>query len=89
MFADTSGQITTIEGLKLNYAGVIKEHPDLKDNDDWRKEATKRLKKHMKNLTSEKAKMEYIKDELTKHGYDAMYYQRAGHRPTKFKGEKK
>ncbi len=89
MFADTSGQITTVEGLKLNYDGVIKEHPDLKDNDEWRKEATKRLKKHLKSIEGETKKMYYVKDELTKHGYDALFFQRAGHRPTKFKGANK
>jgi hypothetical protein len=31
--------ITTIDGLRLNKGGVIKEFPDLKDRKDWRTEA--------------------------------------------------
>jgi len=84
LFFDVStGQITTPEGLKFDKTGVIKEFPDLKDNDDWKKEAIKRLKTHMKKYTSEIEKLNYIKKELEKFGNEPLYYQRAGWRRTK------
>ena len=33
-----------IDGIKLDKQGVIKEFPDLKDNDDWQKEGRKKFK---------------------------------------------
>ena len=85
MFRDSSsGMTTTIHGLKLNKAGVIKEHPDLKDDDEWRKKAINRLKNHVKKFKTELQKINYIRDELAKHGYEPRFFQRAGHRPQKF-----
>lgn len=77
-------QASTIEGLKLNRAGVVKEHPDLENDDEWRKKAIQRLKEHMKKFDTEDEKMDYVKKELTKHGYEPKFKQRAGWRPTKF-----
>lgn len=86
MFRDTSsGTTTTIHGLKLSQTGVIKEHPDLKDDEDWKKKAIDRLKEHIKKFKTENQKMKYIKDELTKHGYQPLFFQRAGFRPERFK----
>ena len=85
LFRDTSsGTTTTIHGLKLNQAGAIKEHPDLKDDPEWKEKTIDRLKEHMKNLNTEDKKINYVKDELVKHGYLPMFKQRAGHRPIKF-----
>lgn len=87
LFRDTSsGTTTTIGGLKLSKAGVIKEHPDLKDDADWKPKAIERLKEHVKTFTTEMKKIEYIKEELTKHGYESLFFQRAGHRPRRFNG---
>jgi len=80
-----TGLMTTIEGLRLSKAGVLKEHPDLKDNPDWRKIAIDRLKEHMKTYNSEMEKMKYIKEELNKFGYEDLMLTRAGFRPEKFK----
>lgn len=77
------GQFSTIEGLKLSKAGVIKEHPDLKDNDDWREEAIKRFKKKISSYKTEKQRMDYLIKDLTKFGYVARYMQKPGHRPIK------
>ncbi len=85
LFLDSSGQITSIEGLKLNQAGVIKEFPDLKGDSEWRKKSIERLKNHIKNLETEDKKIEYIRKELEKYGYTPLIKQRAGHRPKKFK----
>lgn len=85
MFRDAgSGTTTTIHGLKLDKAGVIREHPDLKDDDEWKKKAIERLKEHIKKFKTEIQKINYIKDELEKFGYTPLFFQRAGHRPEKF-----
>ncbi len=87
MFRDaSSGTTTTIHGLKLSKAGVIKEHPDLKDSEDWKKKAIERLKEHIKKFNTEIQKINYIKDELKKFGYTPLYSQRAGFRPKQFDG---
>lgn len=85
LFVDDSGSTTTIQGLRLNYDGVIKEHPDLEENEDWRLEAIKRLKEYIKKKSTEMEKINYVKDELNKFGYEPLFYQRAGHRPQKFR----
>ena len=36
--------MTDISGMRLDYDGVIKEFPDLKDKEDWKQEAVKRFK---------------------------------------------
>ena len=84
MFLDGNGVVTTIEGLKLSKGGVLKEFPELENNEEWRKIAIERFKEKIKSLNGEMEKTTYIKDELTKHGYEAKFYQRAGFRPTKF-----
>jgi len=85
MFRDTSsGTTTTIHGLKLSKAGVMKEHPDLKEDEDWGKKAIERLKQHIKKFKTEDQKINYIKDELSKHGYTPLFKQKAGFRPKKF-----
>ncbi len=83
-FDIASGMMTTLEGLKLSKNGSIKEFPDLKDDEDWKKKTINRLKEKMKTFNTELEKMEYVKGELIKHGYEPMFYQRAGYRPKKF-----
>ena len=80
-----TGAITTIEGIKLSRVGVLKEHPDLENESEWKKIAIKRLKEHMNSFRIEMDKAIYIKDELIKFGYEVMHYQKAGFRPQKFK----
>ena len=85
MFRDAgSGTTTTIHGLKLDKQGVVREHPDLKDDEDWKKKAIERLKEHIKKYKTEIQKINYIRDELEKFGYTPLYSQRAGFRPKKF-----
>lgn len=84
LFNDMNGMITTLEGLKLDKTGVLKEFPDLKDAKDWRKQAVERLKKHLRTMGTEIQKTNYVKDELIKFGYEPKMLQRAGHRPRKF-----
>lgn len=79
-----NGTMTTIEGVRLDKSGCLREHPDLKGNTDWKKITKERFKKHYKTFSSELDKINYVKTELTKYGYEPRYYQRAGHRPIKF-----
>jgi len=85
MFMDAGGSMTTIEGLKLNKSGVLKEHPDLEDNPEWRKVAIERLKKHIKSFSTESEVIEYVKEDLKKFGYEPLFKQRAGFRAEKIK----
>jgi len=73
----------TIDGLKLDKLGVIKEFPDLKDNKDWKKIAIERFKNKMKELKTEKEQASYIIEDLSKYGYEPQYLQREGFRPVK------
>lgn len=82
-FGNTSygAQLTSIDGLKLSKAGVIKEFPELKDSPLWKEEAIFRFKKHIKRLNTERAKAKYISEDLKKHGYVLKKVQQAGQRP--------
>ena len=83
-FANTTfGAVESdIEGLQLNLQGVIKEFPDLKDNDNWKAEAVKRFKEKISSLKTEQDRAVYIMEDLEKHGYKAEKIQREGFRPT-------
>lgn len=86
MFKDQASQtITTIDGIKLSKAGVLKEFPDLKDDVEWHTKAKERFKTYFKKLKTEKERMEYVKEELIKYGYEPLFFQRAGHRPKKWR----
>jgi hypothetical protein len=74
------GTYSTIDGLRLNHAGVIKEHPDLKEREDWKAEAVKRFKEKIKSFDSEDKIVDYLIYDLKKYGYVAKFKQRKGHR---------
>ena len=74
---------TEIENLRLNKEGVIKEFPDLKDNEDWKKIAIYRFKENIKSLSNEEERVNYIINDLKKHGYVPLYKQKHGFRPIK------
>lgn len=79
------GIVTSVEGLKLDKKGVMKEFPDLEGKDDWRLEAIRRLKEHIKKMNTEEERMEYVKEELKKQGYEPLFFQKAGWRPQHFR----
>ncbi len=81
----TGSMLAPIDSLKLDKAGCIKEHPDLKDRKDWREESIKRLKDKLKKMKTEKEKTEYVISELSKKGYTPYMMRKAGHRAIKFK----
>ena len=75
----------TLEGIKINYEGAIKENPDLEGREDWKEEAIRRLKEKIKSLEGEEQKMMYVVEELRKVGYTPLYMQEKGFRPVKLK----
>ncbi len=79
----TQGRFATIDGLKLNKYGVIKEFPDLKDKDDWKEITVQRFKRKIKNMNSEDERANYVLKDLKKHGYKPYAKQRKGHRVRK------
>ncbi len=74
------GIFSTIDGMKLNYEGVIKEHPDLKDKDDWNKQVIERFKEKIKSYDTEKQISDYIIKELKSIGYTPKYRKKQGFR---------
>ncbi len=79
------GTFGTIDNLKLDKKGVIREFPDLKDNEEWQKIARERFKEKMKKYKSEMDRADYIMEDLKKFGYKPMYMQRQGFRVQKLK----
>ncbi|KKM83532.1 hypothetical protein LCGC14_1308470 [marine sediment metagenome] len=76
---------STIDGLKLDYSGVILEFPELEGKDNWKQEAIKRFKKKIKELPTEQDRADYIIYDLKKYGYVPEQIQKGGHRPKKIK----
>jgi len=74
----------TIDGLKLDKSGVIKEFPDLKDDIEWQRKARERFKDKIRSIPTEDGRMKYIIEDLSKFGYTPMYIQKQGFRPRKF-----
>lgn len=86
MFNDVSSNtLTTIEGLRLNKHGVVKEFPDLEDDINWRSKAIQRFKEHINKMKNEEEVINYIIIELKKHGYEPLFTQRSGFRIKKIK----
>lgn len=80
MFGNNSfgSKMTTIDGLRLDYSGVIREFPDLELEDEWREIAIQRFKKHIKDMISEKDVALYVVDELRKFGHIPIKLMTAG-----------
>ena len=74
-------QWATIEGLKLDYNGVVKEHPDLEGVDEWKAQAILRFKSKIKSFNSENQRINYIIEDLRKYGYIPKFKQKKGFRP--------
>ena len=72
-----------IDGIKLNKVGVLKEFPDLKDNEDWMDIARQRFKDKIKKMKTERQQANYVIEDLQKFGYTPMWEQVSGFRPKK------
>ena len=77
--------VSPIEGLKFNKQGVIKEHPDLKDDPEWKQKAIKRFVDKIKELPSESKRVEWLIKEMKNMSYKPLYKQRDGFRTEKIK----
>lgn len=74
-----------IESVKLDYDGVIKEYPELKDNPEWREEIIRKFYKKCNDYNSDEEVCGYIVEDLKKWGYKLISVSRRGFRPKKFK----
>ena len=89
-FAKAQGnwvKYTGVEGLKFSIGGILNQFPDLegKPEDEIKKEGIKRFLDHIGSMKSETDVMHYIKEDLSKHGYILIMFQKKGHRPTRVK----
>lgn len=75
-------RLCTIDGLKLNIGGILKEFPDLKGKPDGviKQEAIKRFKEHIKKLKTEEDRVEYVMKDLQKHFFTPIFIKKAGFR---------
>jgi len=81
-----SGSIwSSIEGLKLDKRGVMKEFPDLKDSLNWKQEAIARFKEMIRDKKNEQEISEYLIKELKKFGYTPKWKQLGGFRRERIK----
>jgi hypothetical protein len=77
---DSSG-FATIDGIKLDKAGVIKEFPELENNENWQSIAREKFKEKLKTMNNEKERISYVIEELGKHNYKAIKLMKQGSRP--------
>ena len=70
----------TIDGLKLDHKGVMREFPDLKDNIEWRAIAITRFKEKIATMKTEDEVANYILEDLKGHNYIPRFRQRSGFR---------
>lgn len=74
---------SSIEGLKLDKAGAIKEWPDLENNPEWKQEAIKRFKEKIASFRIEDDAARYIIEDLKQYGYVPKWKQKQGFRKEK------
>ena len=72
-----------ISKLKLDYAGVCREFPDLETNDNWRIETIARFKEKINELKTEEKIADYIISDLQKFGYKLKKINKDGWRNKK------
>ncbi len=75
--------MATIDGLRLDYDGVVKEYPNLKDDKEWRIKAIENFKNKIKELDTEKEVAQYVIKDLKKHDYELTNAQKDGFRAIK------
>ena len=85
LFGNTTfgAQLADISGLRLNYAGVVREFPDLELNENWQQIAITRFKEKINNHKTEEETSDYLIEEFKKMGYTAKQKRRKGFRPQK------
>ena len=86
LFAEIKGNqtyATSIDGLKFDQEGIIKEFPDLKGVPyvEARAEAMRRFKEKIIKMKNEEEIKDYITNDLKEYGYVLKVSQKAGFRP--------
>lgn len=76
-------KMAPIDGLKIDYGGVLRQFPELKDDPNWRNKAIVRFKQHIRGLIDENSRARYIIEDLKLHGYIPQAMQRTGFRPVR------
>lgn len=76
VFGNNPQMLVPIDNVALSKAGVLEEFPDLKDNKDWKKQAVKRFKEHMRSLGSEENIAVYVQNDLSKKGWKLAGYKK-------------
>lgn len=76
---------TTLEGINWNPAGIVMEFPDLKGKpiDEIKREGIRRFKNHISKIATEQELVNYLKEDLAKHGYRLFQIQKKGFRTVK------
>jgi hypothetical protein len=77
--------LTTLEGINWNPAGIVQEFQDLKGKpiDEIKREGIRRFKLHISKLVTEQELVNYLKEDLAKHGYRLFTINKKGFRPIK------
>ncbi len=73
----------SIDEMKLDKHGVVKEFPELKDDIEWQRKARAKFKEKIRVLPNEEQRIKYIIEDLSKFGYIPLYIQKQGFRPRK------
>lgn len=73
---------TTIDGLQLSVAGILKHYPDLEGREpiEMRKEAIVRFKNKLKEMRTEEEVKDYLKNDLKNYGFKLLRWQKSGFR---------
>lgn len=79
----TQGALYPIEALRLDKKGVIKEFPELENDEEWRKKSLENFKNKLRELDKEEDRVKYIINDLGKFGYKPLYMQKRGFRSVK------
>ena len=87
LFGNTAygAKMAEIDGLKLSQSGVLKEFPELKNDNDWRIKAINKFKDKINNMKTEEEIYNYVVEDLRKYGYVPKIKQRVGFRPERIK----
>ena len=83
--SSSGGKFATIDGLKLDRAGVIREFPELEFDNEWRSKAIIKFKDKIKSLPDELSRIRYVIEDLRMKGYIPKYIQKEGFRPEAIK----
>ena len=85
--AKNKGYFAPVEHLQFSKSGVIKEFPDLKDNERWKEIAIERFKDKINNMQTEIEITKYIIQDLAKFGYKPLRFTKQGSRTKNIKND--